>query len=72
MNDKNQLLIVKKMYKGVFNGGLKTPSDEVVKICTMCLIYFENNWELIQLKKGIVNTLMQLITKPLSDIGTLI
>lgn len=68
MNDKNELLIINKMYEGVYSGGLKTPSDEIVKICTMCLKHFENNWEFIQLKKGIVNILMQSIARPLLDI----
>lgn len=66
MNDKNQLLILNKMYRGVVHGGLKTPKDEIVKICKICLKYFEKNWESIKSKKGIIKTLMQSI--PLSDI----
>ncbi|KAF0707015.1 Uncharacterized protein FWK35_00028340, partial [Aphis craccivora] len=66
MHDKNQLLILNKMYRGVIHGGLKTPTDEIVKICKICLNYFEKNWESIKSKKGIVKTLMQLI--PLSNI----
>ncbi|CAI6348066.1 unnamed protein product [Macrosiphum euphorbiae] len=66
MNDKNQLLILNKTYRGVIHGGLKTPTNEFVNICTMCLKYFEKNWESIKSKKGIVKTLMQSIS--LSDI----
>jgi len=50
----------------VIHGGLKTPTDEIVNICTMCLKYFEKNWESIKSKKEIVKTLMQSIS--LSDI----